>query len=185
MNWDDANAWAESLTYGGYTGWRLPYIVDTNSVGCNYAVSGTDCGYNVQTVSGGYVYSEMAYMYYVNLGLKGFRLPDRSFTDDYGIFRNGTVGGQNNVGLINNLQSDEYWSSTLDQTWYQLWFAWGFGTADGFQYGGRDKGYESYAWAVRDGDVTFVPSSSVPEPTTMLLLGLGMGMAVLRRRQPV
>jgi hypothetical protein len=59
MTWDNANTWADSLnsspTGGGFTGWRLPTMVDTGNPGCDYAYGGTDCGFNVQTASGGTV----------------------------------------------------------------------------------------------------------------------------------
>ena len=72
MNWADANTWAANLSYGGFDDWRLPTMVDTGASGCDFAYAGTDCGFNVQTVNGSTVYSELAYMYYVNLGLKAY-----------------------------------------------------------------------------------------------------------------
>lgn len=113
LNWSAANAWAAGLSYFDsvrsvtYSDWRLPFVTDTGSSGCNYAFSGTDCGYNVQTASGGTVYSELAYMYYVNLGLHAPVNPDGSSRTDWGIYGNGTCNGtncssfgQNDVGLV-------------------------------------------------------------------------------------
>src|SRR3989338_3990294 len=109
MNWNDANAWAASLVYGGYDGWRLasnsPVGADWNY---GYSPSGsTDTGYNITSP-----HSELAYMYYVNLGLKGYYSPSGAYQSDFGIFGNGTMGGQNDVGLVQNLQSYVYWSGT-------------------------------------------------------------------------
>ena len=67
MNWFAAQSWIDAMNtahYLGYSDWRLPTMVDTLTPGCDYAYGGTDCGYNVQTASGGITYSELAYMYY-------------------------------------------------------------------------------------------------------------------------
>jgi hypothetical protein len=78
MSWSAANTWAANLSYYDsvrnvtYSDWRLPFVTDTGTSGCNFSFNGTDCGYNVQTVSGGTVYSEMAYMLYLKLGNKAF-----------------------------------------------------------------------------------------------------------------
>lgn len=73
MTWDAATAWAAGLSFGGFDDWRLPTInvTDTNSSGqqdCHYSeTGGTDCGYNVLTGN-----SELAYMFYENLGNVAF-----------------------------------------------------------------------------------------------------------------
>jgi hypothetical protein len=169
MNWNAADAWATNLVYGGYSDWRLPTIVDTGvTPGCNFAFSGTDCGYNVQTTAGTTVYSEMASLFYDTLENKG----NCSTT--------GTCAqpgwGLVNTGPFHNLQSYAYWSATeyapqTDHAWY---FNFGFGSQAEFP-----KISSFYAWAVRDGDV-----AAVPEPTTLALLSMGLiGLGFARRRK--
>jgi len=193
MNWADANAWAAGLVYHDsvrnvdLSGWRLPTMIDTGAPGCDIALGGTDCGYNAQTVSGGTVYSEMAHMYFNNLGLKSRYSPTGTYQPDFGIFGNGTYNGvdqfshgQNDVGLIDNLQSDVYWSGLAYV--YGTSDAWNFHTYIGSQGTGQ-RHIIRRAWAVRPGDVAAASSGNVPEPATVLLLGLGMGvLGAMRRR---
>jgi hypothetical protein len=174
MDWATANTWASSLNISRFTGesltgWRLPTTAPVG-VDWNYGWSpdgSADLGYNITSP-----HSELSYMYYVNLGLKGYYSPSGAYQPDWGIFRDGTGwGGQANVGLVKNLQSSAYWSGTAyapDPASY----AWGFYTSVGGQYGGSYQPSELYAWAVRPGDV----AAAVPEPETyaMLLAGLGL-----------
>jgi hypothetical protein len=188
MTWANANTWAANLSYFDavrnvtYSDWRLPTMVDTGTSGCNYANSGTDCGYNVQTVSGSTVYSEMAHMYFNNLGLKAYYSPTGTYQPTFGIFGNGTFNGtnqnsygQNDVGLIDNLQSYVYWSGleyapNANGAWY-------FGTGNGNQTADT-KNAELYAWAVRPGDV-----AAVPEAETYALMLAGLGLIGWRARR--
>jgi hypothetical protein len=63
MSWNAAVAWAEQLTYGGYSDWRLPFNVDTGPQGCDFGYFGKDCGYNVQTKVGATVFNELASLF--------------------------------------------------------------------------------------------------------------------------
>ncbi|MAL97755.1 MAG: hypothetical protein CL583_04805 [Alteromonadaceae bacterium] len=175
MTWDAATNWAGNLVFGGYEDWRLPSFTDIGSPGCNH---GVDCGWNVDTAS-----SELAYMYYVNLGLQSPINEDGSFDPTHGIFGNGTRNGtdassygQNDLGLIKNIQAYGYWSGT--ELSHNSSYAWDFGTVNGAQ-GYTVKTAQYYAWAVRPGDTDIV---AVPEPGTLLLLVAGlMGIAGARR----
>ena len=71
MTWTDANTWANNLVVDGDSGWRLPMMLDPGA--CVFSLGGgTDCGYNVRTKIGDTVYSEMAYLYYVELDNMGW-----------------------------------------------------------------------------------------------------------------
>lgn len=171
-------AWAANLTYGGFSNWRLPTInVSTQNGGCVLSrTGGTDCGYNVLTAN-----SELAYMFYENLGnvayydtlgngaQLGWDSLNTSFID---------AATNNTVSFI-NLNRTVYWSGTE----YALNNnnAWYFSTNLGFQKV-INKSYGFYAWAVRDGDIGAV-TSSVPEPSTLAIFGLGLLGLISRKRQ--
>jgi hypothetical protein len=176
MTWSAAKTWADGLVFGGYSDWRL---AANTPVGADWKYSKsnagtTDVGYNITSPR-----SELSYMYYVNLGLKGYYSPAGDFQPDFGVFSNGTYSrSQNDVGLVKNLQSTTYWSGTA----YALnptSSAWFFFTRRGNQ--DFDAQFAEYsAWAVRDGDVAAVPE---PEFYALLLAGLGLLGVVARRRK--
>jgi hypothetical protein len=180
MNWNTATDWATNLVYGGYSDWRLASnapVNGDNSFRHYYAVDGsTDDGYNITSP-----YSELAYMYNVNLGLKGIYDTNGIYQPAFGIFGNGAIGGQNNVGLVINLQSSTYWSGTGDAFSLNNGFdnAWLFHTDVGNQHY-SSKGIQHYAWAVRPGDVAAVP---LPGAVLFFLSGLFClsGLAQIRK----
>ncbi len=188
MNWSAANAWAAGLDISriageSLKGWRLasntPVGLDWNYP---YAENGsTDFGYNITSKN-----SELSYMYYVNLGLKGYVSPASDYQPDWGIFVNGTCNGtdcssygQKDVGPVKNLQSYIYWSGTAyapDPATH----AWTFNTSYGYQGLDGNLDVEVYAWAVRPGDVAAVPE---PEVYALLMAGLGLLGVMTRRRK--
>jgi hypothetical protein len=182
MSWTAANAWAANLTFHDsvrnvdYSDWRLaantPVGADWNYE--NRFDGTSDRGWNITSPN-----NELSYMYYVNLGLKGSLSKSGGFQVDYGLFGNGTEGGQTDVGPVKNLQSVFYWSGTAYAATGAI-DAWMFYPGAG--YSSRyDKDIElSGAWAVRPGDVAAVPE---PEFYALLLAGLGLLGVVARRRK--
>jgi hypothetical protein len=173
MAWPDAKVWAENLVFGGFSDWRLARNSPVNGVTWNhdYSVDGlTDFGYNITSPN-----SELAYMFHVNLGLKSRYAPVTSADQpDFGVFRNGTMGGAADVGLVKNLESDAYWSGTLVER-SQGSEAWAFATGIGNQ-GTGNFGANFFSWAVRDGDVAIIPL-----PSGFWLFASGIVMIIARR----
>lgn len=166
MTFASANAWVASLNFNGITGWRLPIVTDTGSSSCNFAYSGTDCGYNVDTSV-----NEMAHMFYNTLGnLAAF--------DANGNYQAGS--GLSNTGPFSNLQTAFYWSSTqysADSRFFLL-FDFGSGLED-------TRGYadDYWAWAVHNGDVG-TAVAAVPVPAAVWLFGSGLlGLFGVARRK--
>lgn len=81
MTWDNANDWADDLSFGGFSDWRLPEF--TGATTC----SGFNC-----------MDSEMAHMFYNNMGATAFSS-----------ILSGT--NSVNLALFSNIQSFIYWSA--------------------------------------------------------------------------
>jgi len=144
----------------------------------SYVEGGQDAGYNISAPGSTYagsIASEMAFMYYNNLGNSA----DFSLAGNYtGCNVSDSDSCLNNVGPFSNLQHYPYWTSSIfgNDRW------WLFNMAEGSQE--QIYRYESmFAWAVSDGDIGL--ATSVPEASTwvMLLAGLGLVGAATRRRR--
>jgi hypothetical protein len=187
MNWADSVSWAENLEFGGFDDWRLTQVYDQGNDGCNYSITGgTDCGYNVNTSftdgNGDTFFSELAYMFYENLG-------NVAYYDENG---NSNQTGRNTLNTtftdadtrelvsFENLNRTAYWSGTEYAPYTDS--AWGFLTGNGFQ-GDSRKINDFYAWALRDGDVGAPDVVEVPEPASIAIFGLGLLGLTLRARQ--
>jgi hypothetical protein len=166
MNWNQAATWAANLSYYDaarnvtYTDWRLPTTTNLGSFGAQCTYGGTDCGYNS-------VGSEMSHLFYTELGNVGLYSTTGATQPGYAYMKTAPF-----INLY--LQSTPYWSTE---------YAPGAGTAWSFLFGygfqGLDsKGYEYYAWAVRDGDVT-----AVPEARTYALMLAGLGLVAWRAKR--
>ena len=155
MTWASATSWATGFQIYGITGWRLPTVIDTANPGCDFAYSGTDCGFNVDLGSG-----ELANMFYSTLGNKAY----------YDVAGN---PGQPGWGLVNtgpfaNLQSFSYWTDTAYAG--ATGQAWHFDFILGHQ-GGVNVTNNQFAWIVRDGDIA---EFTVPLPAAAWLLISGL-----------
>ena len=182
MSWTTANQWIGAMNtadYLGYSDWRLPTTAPVNGSAFNNSFSyngATDWGYNISapgaSAFAGATGSELAYMYYNDLGNKAF----------YDVSGNPQAGyGVTNAGPFQNLQSSAgsgFWSGTESAP--GSGFAWNFYTDSGYQIA-NTEGAAYYAWAVRPGDVAAVPE---PETLDLLFIGLlGLGLGRLARRR--
>lgn len=173
-SWYSAQSWASSLVYNdpvrgtSLSGWRLPRLSVPNA-DCGPAFSGI-CGYKPDPMS-----SELAYMYYVNLGLKGY--PDQGFgirwpgtfgPDGMPVF-NVAVVGVDGIPIFNlTSQSVSYWMGTEAINF--SFNAWTFGLGAGINTQDNKPDF-NLAWLVRDGDV-----SPVPEPSQLILFFVGLAV---------
>lgn len=80
ISWPETNTWIRLLNTANHLGvndWRLPRVVDETACAANLVNDNLHCGLNVLTKSGDIytyevdqtVYSEMAHLYYVTLGM--------------------------------------------------------------------------------------------------------------------
>jgi hypothetical protein len=161
LTWNEAVTWVDGLEYYDpvrnvvWDDWRLPSTINDLS----------SRGWDITGQS-----SELAYMYYVNLGYAPNTSMDRTVPEPTSDAYNPFV----------NLAYRGYWSGTLsdwgDSAWC-LHFHFGLQDLNGIGDGLR-------VWAVRDGDVAaLAPPTSVPEPGTLALFGTGLTLFGFARRR--
>lgn len=160
MTWDGARAWADSLTLGGFTDWRLPYA--------DPACGASDC-----------LGSEMSHVFLI--ALENERLKPLIPTNTGPFSRMQAEAGTPDGNSV----KWTYWTGTslgggpVNRAFY-------FDTVYGSQaHGSTESFYLAFAVAVRTDDVFRNMSvGAVPEPHGLALLGLGFGaLAVARRRR--
>lgn len=183
MNWVQATGWVSGLSYFDsvrnvyWDDWRLPSVSPVNKE-FNYVwdwTGNTDEGYNITSEN-----SELSYMYYVNLGLNGWYLPNGvKQTSPFGVLNTTSAvwTGQADVGLAKNVQSYIYWSNTLGSDYINK-DAWIYVFAEGNQRDGFPHPGNAYVWAVRDGDVL-----ALPEMPGYLSFLFGFGVLALLARK--
>jgi hypothetical protein len=134
------NAQNAGQGYLGKNDWRLPTVTDTGFLGCDFAYTGTDCGYNVDPATG-----EMARMHYSTLG-------NTASFNTLGVQQPCATAAPNfcltNTGPFSNLQPAGYYA--VPDSGFEIG-GWRFLFNRGFQnYQGTWPQY--YAWPVRTGD---------------------------------
>lgn len=173
MTWQNAMSWADNLSYYDsvrnvtYTDWRLPTTNPVNGSSFNYNFSNngsTDSAYNISATGSahpGTTASELAFMYYQNLGNLGFY---NSVAAPTNCLANGTPGTcLDNVGPFINLQTSNYWSGT--QSTADVNRAFYLGATQGEQGTATKTLFAMYAWAVRPGDIAnLLPVSQIGGP---------------------
>jgi hypothetical protein len=180
-----------------YNDWRLPTlgpdVDDFNPFlpGSNGRLpngqGATGVGWGAPGDSG--LYSELAWMYYANLGglprCEAVGDEPCEFNPNYGLPH---LTGPYDKGPFTDLQLDFYWT---DHRAVNANVYWAFTFADGNQNPrAPQNGTEgvAYVWMVHDGDIAAALSAvPAPEPSTWALLIAGFGLAgvALRRRPAV
>ncbi len=190
--WPQAMSWASSLTAGGVSNWTLPTTLPVNGSTYNINIvtvskgpfsgyfspsfdGSTDFGFNISAPGSAYPGSkgsEMAYLYYVELGNKGY----------YDTNGNGPYqadSGLQHTGPFSNLLSREYWSGTEYEPGTAAWLFYFNGGFQGLGIEDSMFNFFDYAIAVHAGDV----GAPVPIPVAILLFAPGLaGLAALKKK---
>lgn len=128
MTWADANAWADSLVFGGFSNWRLPSAKKADGTGPEFTPS----------ADGG----EMAHLFYGEF----------QGTFNSSVFLSSDPNSY--LDLFSNLQNFWYWYTEEYQP--NTVNAWCFSMQVGGTCA-NDKTNGFYAWAVLDGNASLVP----------------------------
>ena len=155
MNWDTANEWINGMNtsnYLGYSDWRLPSSLNKNAP-FGPDTYGPVWGTNFQPVNT----SEMGHLFYNELS--GYTLPFA-----LGI----TSTSDPDIALFQNFTDNFYWSGTINEDDSTKNTVWGLSFGNGAQVP-TGKTNHPFVMAVRD-----ITPEPIPEPSTWILLGIGM-----------
>ncbi len=151
MNWDDAVAWSENLTFGGYDDWRLPQLViNSTEFGFSFIISEILLG-PASTITAGICFQPI--------------VPNSTIQGDACVPGNSP---------FTNIGSAPFWYGIEDGN-----ASWA-GDVGGFLYpiALYPKSESFQAWAVRDGDVAVIPE---PQSLMLIALGLACMAGVLHK----
>lgn len=194
MNWNKTNEWIAAMNtdggtgYLGFSNWRQPTLSPINGVSFNFDFSNnatTDRGYALPTTDGtdggwrdgaGNPVSELGHMFSVNLGNSGICLPNGSGSSTTCDPNPAWIDFPNaNYGPFSGVQLSYYTGLEGVPNSQGVWH---------FDYRGGDqipvvKINKLWVWPVHPGDAI-----SVPEPSTLALLGIGLaGLLFVKRRK--
>lgn len=182
MPWTTAQSWIaalNALNYLGSSAWRLPTATPINGVAFNYQPrndGSRDVGMNISatgTMYAGSTAHELAHLFYQTLGNQAVVTPDGLSPTGCGSQPNDCMTNPGPFSALETLADDGDW-------WYGVATTQSLALSFEMDQGRTNNGLQSmvigFAWPVVGGDV-FADSGSVPEPDTLSLMLVGLGLA--------
>ncbi len=179
MGWETAMQWIATMNaanYLGYSNWRLPQTLPVNGTSYNYGFNyngSSDLGYNISAPGSAYPDSkgsELAYLYYVELGNKGGYGTNGNSQSGYGVTNAGPFINLANLPVPGAVTTYViFWSGT-PYSGASADTEWSFRYDDGMQYA-YDIYHAFYVWPVLPGD----PAGSGTDVLTVTTGGTGSG----------
>jgi hypothetical protein len=150
MNWHEANEWIAALSssnYLGFSDWRLPQTTQSDP---NCSLQNAHTGFPLQGERFNCFLSDMGHLFY------------------------GESIEAVAPGPFLNVQNGIYWSATSFAP--DTANAWRFNFNNGFQ-DKVNKGFSSYAWAIRTGDSVLPPAVPMLGPFGIAMVSVLLAMA--------